>query len=151
VNAKKIGMTGISWGGVLVSIVAGVDERFKFAAPVYGCGFLFDSGANFGRAFRDLNQEESVQRRKWDPSHYFPAARMPMLWVNGDQDGHFSVDITSRSHQAIKGDSWLSIHPAIAHAHQPGWDPKSVPEVYAFADYALKSRPRLPTITREPS
>ena len=45
--------------------------------------------------------EEIAQRRNWDPSNYFPAARMPMLWVNGDQDGHFSVDITSRSHEAV--------------------------------------------------
>jgi len=49
-----------------------------------------------------------------------------------------SMDITSHSHEAVKGHSWLSIHPAMAHSHPPGWDPKSVPEIYAFADYVLK-------------
>ena len=45
VDPKRIGVTGISWGGYLTSIVSGVDPRFRFAAPVYGCGFL-------GRSFR---------------------------------------------------------------------------------------------------
>jgi dienelactone hydrolase len=151
VNAKKIGVTGISWGGVLAGIVAGVDARFKFAAPVYGCGFLYDSGSFFGGPFRDANAADFAARRKWDPANYFPATAMPMLWVNGDQDPYFSVDITSRSHQAVKGRSFLSIHPAMPHAHPPGWAVNSVPEVYAFADRMLKRGEALPRITRQPS
>ena len=42
VDTARIGITGISWGGYLTCIVAGVDKRFAFAAPVYGCGFLGD-------------------------------------------------------------------------------------------------------------
>src|SRR2546428_11862991 len=75
---------------------------------------------------------------------------MPFLGFNGAQDGHFSVDTPSRSHEAVKH-SWLTIHPAMAHSHPPGWDPKSVPEIYAFADYVLKNGAALPTITRQPS
>ena len=40
VDAERIGVTGISWGGYLTCVVAGVDSRFKLAAPVDGCGFL---------------------------------------------------------------------------------------------------------------
>ena len=39
VDAERTGITGISWGGYLTSIAMCVDRRFKFAAPVYGCGF----------------------------------------------------------------------------------------------------------------
>ena len=48
VDAERIGVTGISWGGYLTCIVAGLDDRLKFAVPVYGCGFLGDnpSGAD---------------------------------------------------------------------------------------------------------
>ncbi len=37
VDPERIGVTGISWGGYLTSIVAGVDPRLKLAIPVYGC------------------------------------------------------------------------------------------------------------------
>lgn len=149
VDAKKIGVTGISWGGVLSSLVAGVDARFKFAAPVYGCGFLYDSAGFFGKSLRQSAGEEFAQRTMWDPARYFTAARMPILWVNGDKDAHFSVDITSRSHEAMKRNSSLSIHPAMPHSHPPGWQLKSVPEIYAFADYILKDGESLPRITRQ--
>ena len=36
VDGNRIGLTGISWGGYLACIAAGVDDRFRFAAPVYG-------------------------------------------------------------------------------------------------------------------
>ena len=36
----RVGMTGISWGGYLTSLVCGLDSRLKFAIPVYGCGHL---------------------------------------------------------------------------------------------------------------
>lgn len=43
VDARRTAVTGISWGGYLTCIVAGLDNRFKAAAPVYGCGFLHEN------------------------------------------------------------------------------------------------------------
>ena len=40
VDTNRTAVTGISWGGYLTCIVAGLDNRFKAAVPVYGCGFL---------------------------------------------------------------------------------------------------------------
>ena len=45
VDAGRIGITGISWGGYLTCVVSGLDDRFRFAVPVYGCGFLGDNSA----------------------------------------------------------------------------------------------------------
>ena len=42
VDAERIGITGISWGGYLTCIAAGVDPALKAAVPVYGCGYLID-------------------------------------------------------------------------------------------------------------
>ena len=43
VDADRTAVTGISWGGYLTCIVAGLDNRFKAAVPVYGCGFLHEN------------------------------------------------------------------------------------------------------------
>jgi dienelactone hydrolase len=43
IDANRIGITGISWGGYLASMAASVDQRFRLAVPVYGCGFLGDA------------------------------------------------------------------------------------------------------------
>lgn len=39
VDAERVGITGISWGGVITSILIGYDPRFAFAVPVYGSDF----------------------------------------------------------------------------------------------------------------
>lgn len=50
VDAKKVGLMGISWGGVITSTVMGIDDRFAFAIPTYGCGNLATAENQYGRA-----------------------------------------------------------------------------------------------------
>lgn len=42
VIADRTAVTGISWGGYTTCLVASLDDRFKAAVPVYGCGFLHE-------------------------------------------------------------------------------------------------------------
>lgn len=150
VDADRIGLTGISWGGVLSSLVAGVDDRFVFAAPVYGCGYLYDSKGYFNRM--GAKDDATLELRKyWDPARFFTDAPRPMLWIDGDNDPHFSVDTLSRSHISAGPASTLSIHPRMPHGHGPGWETKMVPEIYALADNLLKGTGApLARITQQP-
>ncbi|MFA7159976.1 MAG: alpha/beta fold hydrolase, partial [Kiritimatiellia bacterium] len=88
VNPERIGVTGISWGGYLTCIAAGVDRRFACAIPVYGCGFLQDNSAEvWMKIFSAMTPR---QRQNWhdkcDPAVYLPEAGMPMLFVSGTND-----------------------------------------------------------------
>lgn len=150
VDPAHIGLTGISWGGVLSSLVGGLDDRFVFAAPVYGCGYLYDSKGYFNRM--GAKDEATLELRKyWDPARYFTDAPMPMLWVNGDNDPHFSVDTMSHSHVSAGPESTLSIHPRMPHGHGPGWETNMVPEIYALAAHLLKGTGApLARITKQP-
>ena len=143
VDPDRIGLTGISWGGVVSSLVAGVDDRFVFAAPVYGCGYLYDSLGHFRRMGAEEGDDASLALRKfWDPARYFTDAPIPMLWVNGDNDPHFSADILTRSHVSAGPESTLTIRPRMPHGHGPGWEEKYVPEIYALADLLRNGPPR---------
>ena len=78
VDPDRIGVTGISWGGYLTCIVAGVDPRFRFAAPVYGCGFLGDNSAWL------------PEFQKMGPEKIRPLARLvgPVGLAAADKDAH---------------------------------------------------------------
>jgi dipeptidyl aminopeptidase/acylaminoacyl peptidase len=65
VDPKKVGVMGISWGGVIVSTVVGIDTRFAFGIPTYGCGNLADAANQYGKALGD----NTVYREIWDPVH----------------------------------------------------------------------------------
>ncbi|WP_165586757.1 alpha/beta hydrolase family protein [Neotamlana sedimentorum] len=151
IDADRIGVTGISWGGILSSLLSGLDSRLKCAIPVYGAGYLYESLGHFGE--QGNKSSEFIEKKKfWDPSQQFSKGSVPTLWVNGDSDGHFSINITSHSFKTTKDHAYLSIHPGMRHGHGAGWNPNQVPEIYAFADYILKGKETgLVKIIKQPS
>jgi dienelactone hydrolase len=136
IDAGRIGITGISWGGFLTCIAAGIDDRFRFAAPIYGCGFTRDNvmwKADFER-MGAVGADKWM--RLWDPSHYLPEARMPFLWVNGTNDPAFPLDSYQKSYRLPQGLRTLSLKVRMVHAHGgPGEKPE---EIRAFADHLLR-------------
>ena len=151
VDANRIGITGISWGGVLSSLVSGIDIRLKCAIPVYGCGYLYESKGHFGK--RGTNSLALWEKKKfWDPSHQFSTGIVSTLWVNSDSDAHFSINSTSNSFKTTSNHAYMTIHPKMKHSHFAGWDPKLIPEIYDFADFILKGEKlELGSVVKQPS
>ena len=138
VDAEKIGLTGISWGGYLTCIVAGVDDRFKVAVPVYGCGFLHENSVWLS-TFKNLPED---WRKEWvanfDPSMYLKNAKMPMLFVNGTNDFAYPLDSYQKSYQLVKNRQ-LCVIVNLPHGHPQGWAPI---EIGLFVDqYCKEGKP----------
>jgi len=150
INPKKIGLTGISWGGVIVSSVAGVDSRLAFVIPVYGAGFIHESdNPGLSQWFPPKNMtaaQYADYRTKWDPSAYLPHAKMPMLFVSSVADPVFQIDIFSKSVKAAGGPAALCIRPWMIHAHGSGWNDAC--EITDFANSIVKDGPALPKLER---
>jgi len=136
VDSERTGVTGISWGGYLTCIVAGVDHRFKFAAPVYGCGFLGDNSAWLG-TFENMGADKARKWLElWDPSEYLSKAPMPMLWVTGTNDFAYPMDSLQKSYRLSPSARTLCVRVRMPHAHGgPGENPE---EIRAMADAVLK-------------
>lgn len=136
VDPDRIGITGISWGGYLTCIAAGVDHRFKFAVPVYGCGFLGDNSVWLD-TFKQMGTEKAGQwLRLWDPSVYVKAADMPLMWVTGTNDFAYPMDSLKKSYRLPQGPRTVCVRIRMPHAHGgPGENPE---EIRAFADSILK-------------
>ena len=144
VDPDRIGMTGISWGGYLTCIVSGVDQRFRFAVPVYGCGFTNEHG--FAGSVEALGKERGARwMRWWDPSVYLPDALMPILWVDGSNDFAYTFNALQKSYRLPRSPHTLAIRLRMPHGHGgPGENPK---EIHVFADNILKGGDPLPLIT----
>lgn len=136
VDRDRIGVTGISWGGYLTCIVAGIDDRVKVAVPVYGCGFLGDNSVWLDR-FAQMTPE---QRARWltlfDPSAYLKGVTCPVLFVNGTNDSAYPLDSYQKSYRLVPEPlRTLRVIVAMPHSHQQGWAPI---EIGLFADSVLK-------------
>lgn len=147
VDPERIGVTGISWGGYLTCIVAGLDDRLKVAVPVYGCGFLHENSA----WLKILGQLPEPWRKEWiatfDPSRYVGQANMPVLFVNGTNDFAYPLDSYQKTYRLVK-DRNLAITVGLKHSHPAGWAPV---EIGLFVDQYLnggKPLPRFTTVQR---
>jgi len=144
VDSRRIGITGISWGGYLTCIVAGVDDRFALAVPVYGCGFLGDNSCWLPQ-FQKMGDKATKWLKLWDPSVYLPRARMPMLWVTGTNDFAYPLDSLQKSYRAAPSPRTLCIRLRMPHGHGgPGEKPE---EIHVFANSVLRGGTPLARIT----
>ncbi len=134
VDPARIGLTGISWGGYLASIVAGVDSRLQCVIPVYGTGFyqhtVFSEAA-------DLTAEPyNAWQRNWDPGQYLGRAEMPLCWVTGSNDFFFWPPALQASYRAANGPQTLCVRLRMPHGHGDAGEGPA--EIFAFADSVLR-------------
>jgi dienelactone hydrolase len=145
VDPGRIGVTGISWGGYVCCIVAGVDTRFGCAISVYGCGYLqHNSSDDWMQIFCQMTPS---QRQAWhercDPSVYLGNVTMPMLFVSGTNDHAYPLDSLQMSAALPRGPVTQCVRVEMAHGHEPGWAPD---EIALFADQHLRDGVALPRI-----
>ncbi len=142
IDPQQTAVTGISWGGYLTCIVAGLDNRFRAAVPVYGCGFL-DTDSIWLKRF---DQMTSAQRRKWmqlwDPSSYVGSTSIPILFVNGGKDFAYPPDSYAKTYGLVQKNRYLRITPELPHGHifdKP-------PEIEIFIEQILHKGEPLPVV-----
>lgn len=144
VDAERTAVTGISWGGYLTCLVASVDERFKAAVPVYGCGFLYE-GESVQKKMIDAL--EPAKREFWiahyDPSAWLSKCRVPILFVNGTGDIHYPLNSYASSYALVEGPRQFRIEVDMRHSHIHGWKPK---EIGLFVDQHLRGGKKLAEI-----
>ncbi|MEX0883813.1 MAG: prolyl oligopeptidase family serine peptidase [Cyclobacteriaceae bacterium] len=136
VNPDRTAITGISWGGYLTNLVAGVDHRFRAAVPVYGCGFL-QEGSAWDRQFDSLGSA-GTQRwvALWDPSSYVANAKVPMLFINGTNDFAYFVENWQKTAN-LAGNAQYSMIPELKRSHLHGAE---LGEIYRFISTKLENK-----------
>ena len=145
VDASRIGITGISWGGYLTCLTAGLDPQLKAAVPVYGCGFLGDNSVWKEGSLAAL---PVPARERWlrlfDPSQVLDKAACPVLFVNGMHDFAYPPDSHGKTSRLVPEPfRQCSLRVDMDHGHI--W---SFPEVDAFMDQHLKPGPAVVPLVR---
>lgn len=141
VIADRTAVTGISWGGYTTCLVASVDDRFKAAVPVYGCGFLFEGESVQKPSIDKLGERREAWIRAYDPSSLLVHCRVPILFVNGTNDIHYPLDSYQKSFDVVPGRKQMRIEVNMRHSHPAGWAPQ---EIGLFIDSFCRNGKPLP-------
>ncbi len=143
VDGNRTAVTGISWGGYTTCLVASLDDRFKAAVPVYGCGYLFEGESVQKPAIDKLGERRQQWIDTYDPSAVLTRCRVPILFVNGTNDIHYPLDSYQKSFDCVPGFKQMRIEIEMRHGHPPGWAPA---EIGLFIDAYCKQGTALPSI-----
>ena len=132
-------VTGISWGGYTTCLVASLDDRFRAAVPVYGCGFLFEGESVQKPSIDKLGERRDTWIEAYDPSKLLINCRVPILFVNGTNDIHYPLDSYQKSFELVPGPKQIRIEVNMRHGHSAGWAPT---EIGLFIDsFCRKGKP----------
>ena len=101
VDASKIGICGISWGGVITSLVIGHDPNFAFAIPIYGSGYL---GPDHTLGSISGHFQPVSVRNRWLAEDRFDQVKIPVLWLCWNDDNNFSIQANTQSYPAEAAD-----------------------------------------------
>lgn len=110
VNRQKIGMTGISAGGLMTWIANGVDDRLVAAYPIMATGD-FRRSLEAGSWISLLMSETGLTpdsppviafERYLDPIHYAGRQHAPVMLINGAQDEFFPITTTRSTYEATR-------------------------------------------------
>lgn len=140
IDESKIGVTGISGGGVVTVNLIGYDDRFAFAVPVYLFGYMHETLSDRSQRY------DQATYKLWEGSVRFDNVKMPVLILNSDKDFSASVNTSSRSFDNLEN-AQLCIKHGMLHGHVEGWDPA---EIYRFADSIVKGGEPLASFKQQP-
>ena len=130
VDSDKIGLTGISWGGVIATNTAAYDDRFAFAAPVYGAVAMSGTEGIFGTLYAAYPRCAEL----WDNVQMLQNCRTPLLFVNWDEDPYFTANATEKCARTATNGKMILI-PNLQHSH---WHGADIQEIFDFADSVVQ-------------
>lgn len=144
VDTNRMAITGISWGGIITCLMVGVDQRYKAAVPVYGCGYLLQNSSMRQGLLQLSEDDRQTWVKQYDPMNYIGKTKIPILFLDGANDPHFYLDSYAKTYQLIK-DKNISIKIGLKHSHHYAWVNN---EIFSFIDSYLNNSAPLAKIAQ---
>ena len=141
VDAGKVGITGISWGGKITALTIGF-AKFAFAIPQYCSGYLDASLTH------NANHSTNTVGFKylWKSEDRFDNIDFPVLWLQWTKDTSAAITSTTLCYLATEDVSQMVLRMNWGHGH----DWTTAIETVRFADWAVKGGERLTKILNQP-
>jgi hypothetical protein len=132
VEPEEVGLTGISWGGLITSTAVCYDQRFAFAVPVY---IAFHMAQSTSASVGNL-PSNTFAAALWQDAELLSKSTVPVLMLASDRD-HFASPNTNQATYRDLAQGTLIFKPAFGHSQQEGATPN---EIYRYGMWQLGYR-----------
>lgn len=131
VDSDKVGICGISWGGIITSITTGYDDRFAFSIPIYCTLNNYGSTGNIPSYYN--NHRNAIV---WDDDTGMSRVNTPILFLAGINDINQTPQTVSKTASHCKN-ARISLVKGFLHSHAHALGRE---EPFAFADEIIFGR-----------
>ena len=142
VNEQQIGVCGVSWGGVITSIITGYDDRFAFSVPIY-CAVGLKDGYGHISDYYQKNPAALV----WDDATGIKNVDTPIFFVLPNNDFSMSPLPATKLYNECKN-ARVSYFDRMLHSQSIA---AACAEVYDFADEIVYGKQILAKVESEPT
>ncbi len=117
VDAARLYLFGISWGGVTSLLETSVDRRICAAVDLFGAGYIVDGSTWHDYLARLTKAERVIWREAFDPSRYLRFVRAPVFMVTGTNDNCYWLPNFIRTYHALRqyAPAMLLLRPGLDH------------------------------------
>jgi dienelactone hydrolase len=129
VRGGRLGVMGISWGGIVTWLLNALDSRVRAAIPVFGCGFSVEPMEN-----------ERAWFAAYQPEHFAARQLAPVLYLNGTNDLSGFLPMARKLFDDIPVEKRTFLGPNENH----GLWPETLLTASNWLDHYLKDAPALP-------
>lgn len=142
VDAGRIGMIGLSWGGVITLLVNGQDKRLKAAVNVFGAGYI-PEGCTWQNIFSSMPAwDKESWNRYFDPKNFLATQHAPIFFITGTNDHCYYLPIFQKTYEEVKAPKNLYLIPNLRHRFLAS----SQDPALAWLDLKLKGKGSFPKI-----
>ncbi|MBP5311568.1 MAG: hypothetical protein J6112_01900, partial [Clostridia bacterium] len=146
-DPAKVGIAGVSWGGIVTSLYIGYDQELAFAIPIYGSGYLDEALTGVASSFEDV-----YTIALWSAAEKFNNVSFPVLWLCWNDDDYYTLKCNSMSYLATMGNDPRTRFSAVDSMMRGTEFAMARTEPYVFADSIVKDGAApLPLFTELPS
>jgi len=117
VDASRLGMSGISWGGYLTWLTAAYEDRLKAIVPVYGASIFDRNGGKRHWPFSD--EVHAYWLKNWDPLSLVSRLTTPAAYLSGTNDFFGNLDTADLLFSRLKAPKRWCLLPNADHAIGP--------------------------------
>ena len=138
VDKSRIGIFGVSMGGRLTWLVAGIDHRIKAAASVYGAVDMSEPlpGIPGSEQIKLTPAQAAIWKGALDASAYAPRIRCPFLFLGATDDFYGNMDFVNQVLKRIPGQNrWQAYSLHFSHHVAP----QQAADLPLFMDRWLKN------------
>jgi cephalosporin-C deacetylase-like acetyl esterase len=115
VDPDRIGMIGLSWGGVLTLLTNGQDCRLKAAVDVFGAGYIAE-GCTWEDRFGSM---PLIDKDRWnnfiDPKNFLATQHAPILFITGTNDHCYYLPTFQKSYAQVNVEKNYWLIPNLRH------------------------------------